>query len=107
MVTIRLLFRIFETSLKFNYIPEDFINVITFFPPGTITSKITYYDGVQSVFLILIHHCKNILNLLEIFKTSECLKCVSSNVNKMLQLVYTTSVCIVSYKQAYSKHKIV
>ena len=93
--------------LKVNYIPEDFKKVIELFPPGSIASKISDYDGIQSEFLVLAHHCKDMSNLLEIFKTSESLKDNLPNVNKMLRLVYTAPVSTASNERAFSKLKIV
>lgn len=66
-----------------------FKNVIKLFSSESIASQIINYDRIQSEFLILAYHCKNIYNLLEIFKISESLKYISLNVNKMLRLVYT------------------
>lgn len=94
------LFRTLET-------PFQKISVIKLFSLGSIAFKITDYDRVQSEFLILPHHCYGTLNLLETFKTSEFLKDILPNVNKMQRLVYTASVSTTSNDRAFSKLKIV
>jgi hypothetical protein len=74
MTTIEPLFKVFSTPLQPNYIADNFKKIIELFPPGSSASQLTDYNRIFSEFLILVHHCKGMSNLLEILKTSESFK---------------------------------
>lgn len=68
--------------------------------------KLTDYEGIIYEFLILVHHCNSMSNLLDILKTSGSFKQLLPSVNKMLHLVYIVPISIPSNERKLNKLKI-